>query len=837
VFSTGSTGRRHGIPIFHLRLMTALWNDIRYAARRLTRAPGFLIVATFTLALAIGAITAVFSVVNGVLLAPLPLGAPDRVMSVVNVGRDGKGSATSALDYLDFRHQLTSFSSLAAYDNEAANLTGDGDPQEVSQARVGADFWRVMDVRPALGRGFAPNEDQPQAPLVAILSDRLWRTRYDADPHVVGRTMMLDGTPRTIIGVAPPSLTFPDKPDVWVPLVFSSADDLNPDARGSHWLDVVGRLAPGATVERANREIVTVTRRLELQYPESNTGLSGAVKPLQDAMVGNVRSPLLTLLAAVGFVLLIACANVANLQLVRASTRETEIAVRTALGAGRWQIVRQLLVESVLVSLVGGGLGVLLALWGVALLVRLGPHDLPRLTEVHVDGVVLAFTALLSLGTGLLFGIAPAIAAARGSLTAMLKESGRGSSGSRASRRARGALVIGELALAMLLLVGAGLLVRSFSRLVAVDPGFRPERVLTFGISAPPSKYANRHSLRTLTSDILTHMRAIPGVSSAAVVAGLPLGGYTMRTSVHVVGTPKERPAERKRTFVTIISPDYFKTMGIPLVAGRDFSAHDGSGAPIVSVIDETLAKRWLAGRSPIGQRIEIGWSQDTASAAGGDTTTVTLGGEIVGVVGDVRRFNLATAAEAETYIPIDEPTLNTFSVVVRTSGPPNAVAAQIRGAMRAVDPDLPLDRLRQLREIVSSSVARPRFYMSLIASFAAIALVLAAVGIYGVISYTVSQRSRELGIRIALGASGANVMAHVLRPGIALAASGVAIGLVASLALTRLIASLLFGVTPVDPLTIGAVSAVLLGVAVAACAVPARRASRVDPLVAMRSE
>ena len=814
-----------------------MWNDVRYATRRLTRAPGFLIVATFTLALAIGAITAVFSVVNGVLLAPLPLGAPDRVMAVANVGRDEKMGSTSALDYLDFRTQLTTFSSLAAYADAAANLTGDGDPQQVTLSRVGADFWRVLDVRPELGRGFAPNEDQPQAPQVAILSDRLWRTRYDADPHVLGRTMMLDGTPRTIVGVAPPSLTFPGKPDVWVPLVFSATDDLTPDARGSHWLEVVGRLAPGATVDRAARQMATVTRRLELQYPESNAGIGGTVKPLQDTLVGNVRPALLTLLAAVGLVLLIACANVANLQLVRASTRQTEIAVRTALGAGRWQIVRQLLVESVLVSLAGGVLGVLLALWGVALLVRLGPSDLPRLNEVRVNGVVLAFTALVSFGTGLLFGIAPAIAAARGSLTAMLKESGRGSSGSRASQRARGGLVVAELALAVLLLIGAGLLVRSFSRLMAVDPGFHPDRVLTFGVSAPPSKYADRHSLRTLTSDILAHMRAIPGVSSAAVVAGLPLGGYTMRTSVHVVGTPKERPAERKRTFITIVSPDYFKTMGIPLIAGRDFSEHDGSGAPIVSLIDETLAKRYFPGRSPLGQHIEIGWSQDTASAAGGDTTTVTMGGEVIGVVGDVHRFNLATAAEAETYVAIDQPTINTFSVVVRTSGSPNAVESQIRGAMRAVDPDLPLDRLRQLGEIVNLSVARPRFYMSLIASFAIIALVLAAVGIYGVISYTVSQRSRELGIRIALGASGANVMAHVLRPGLALAASGVAVGIVASLALTRLIASLLFGVTPIDPVTFAAVAAVLLGVAAAACAVPARRASRVDPLVAMRSE
>ena len=816
--------------------MALLSNDIRFAARQLARSPGFTVVATVTLALAIGAITAVFSVVDGVLLKPLPLGAPDRIMKVASTGRDRKLSATSPLDYEDMRSRLRSFSSLAAYFTASANLTGDGEPQRVDDAGVGADFWRVIGLSPALGRGFAPNEDQPQAARVVILSDRLWRSRYSGDPHVIGRRMMLDGTPRTIIGVAPPSLTFPEHPDLWTPLVFSK-DDLSPEQRGAHWLDVVGRLAPGATVAQANREIVALARRLEQQYPESNTGISGAVKPLQDFVVGNVRPALLTLFAAVAFVLLIACANVANLQLVRASTRETEIAVRTALGAGRWRIIRQLLTESLLISIVGGVAGVLLALWGVALLVRFGPHDLPRLDEVHLDGAVLAFTALITLGTGVLFGIVPAFGATRARLTAMLKESARGSSGSRTTRRVRGALVVGELALAMLLLVGAGLLVRSFTHLMAVNPGFHPDRVLTFDVSAPETKYADRHALRTLTSDILSHVRAIPGVQSAAVVGGLPLGDFSLRTTVHIVGTPKERPGERKRTYVTLVSPDYFRTMGIPLIAGRDFTAHDGGGAPIVSVIDESLAKRYFAGRSPIGSRIEIGWTTDTASAKGGDTTTVTLGGDVIGVVGDVRRFNLATPADAETYIAIDQPTLSTFSVVMRTSGPPTAVEDQVRGAMRAVDPDLPIAQLRLLRELVSESVSQPRFYMALLASFAGIALVLAAVGIYGVISYAVSQRSRELGIRIALGASRTDVMAHVLRPGAALAGAGVAIGIVASLLLTRLIASLLFGVAPVDPVTYVAVAIVLLGVAVAACVVPARRASRVDPLVAMRSE
>ncbi|HEY7876958.1 MAG TPA: ABC transporter permease [Gemmatimonadaceae bacterium] len=815
--------------------MDTFLQDTRYAARTLLRSPGFTIVAALTLALAIGANTAVFSVVNGVLLKALPFGNPDRVMKVANV-RDGRPTATSAIDYLDWRKQLTTFSALAAYGTAAANLTGAGEPERVSAANVGADFWRVIGVTPALGRGFAPNEDRVEAARVVILGDAIWRRRYGADPKIVGSAVVVDGNPRTVIGIAPASLTFPEHPDIWMPLVFGH-DDLDPGNRGAHWLDVVGRLAPGATVSTANRELAALARRLEQQYPESNSGFGGTVVPLQRFMVGDVRPALITLLAAVGFVLLIACANVANLQLVRASTRETETAVRTALGAGRWRIVRQLLTESVLLSLIGGALGALGAVWGVGLLVHLGPHDLPRLDEVRVDGTVLAFTTVVALATGVLFGIIPALATARGNLAGMLKETSRGSSGTKASRRVRGTLVVSEIALAMVLLIGAGLLVRSFERLLAVNPGFRTDRVLTFNVSAPTTKYADRHSLRTLTADVLTRIRDIPGVASAAVVAGLPLGDFVIRTGVHITGTPVERPSERKRTYVTMVSPDYFATMGIPLVHGRDFSTRDRSGAPIVSIVNQEFVRRYFPNQDPIGKRIELGWTQDTVSAKGNgsDTSQITLGGEIVGVVGDVKRRGLASETSPETYTAIDQPTLNEFSVALRFSGPAAAVEAQVRRQMRAVDPDLPIARLQQLRDLVSASVSRPRFYMALIASFAAIALVLAAVGIYGVISYTVSQRGRELGIRIALGATRRNVMGQVLRPGLAMTVAGVAVGIVASLAITRLIASLLFGVTPLDPLTFAGVSIILLGVALAACIVPANRASRLDPVEAMR--
>jgi len=803
--------------------------DIRYAVRKLSRTPGFTTIAAFTLALAIGATTAIFSVIDGVLLKPLPFRDPERVVRVTNL-RDGNRMVSSVPDFLDIRAQSKSYASLAALDNQAMNLTGGSEPERISAARVGATFWSLLGVTPQVGRGFAPNEDSQSAARTVVLSDGLWKRRFGGDRRIVGKTIALDGNSFTVIGVAPAGFSFPDRPDVWIPLVFAQ-DDLNPDGRGAHWMGIMGRLAPSVTVTQATSELVTITRRLEQQYPESNTNMSGAVIPMQEYLVGDVRPALYVMLGAVAFVLLIACANVANLLLVRAASRESEMAVRTALGAGAWRLVRQLVIESVLLAMIGGVFGTLLALWGVDLLLSMAPNGLPRINEVTVNGSVLVFTAGVTAVTGVLFGLFPALHAARANVGGMLKEGMRGSSGGVASRRARNTLVMAEMALAVVLLVGAGLLIRSFSKLLAVDPGFRAERVVTFAIAAPDTKYGQYAQRRELVSNLVERMKRVPGAQGAAVVTGLPLSNIMMRTSAHIVGTPPERPGERKSTDVAMATPGYFTTMGIPLVAGRDFTDRDGSGAPVVSIVNQEFVKRYFPNENPIGKRIELGWDQDTASTGG----NMTLGGEIVGVVANVKRRGLSQEVFPETYASYMQPTFSNFSVVVRSTADPSTVMAAIRAQMRELDRDLPLSDLRQLKELVAASVSRPRFYTTILGVFASIALILAAVGIYGVISYAVSLRTRELGIRIALGATGRQVSGLVLQQGVGLAIAGVAVGGAGAYWLTRLLSKLLFGVSATDPLTFVGVAALLTAIAAIASFVPARRAAKVDPLLAMR--
>jgi putative ABC transport system permease protein len=803
--------------------------DIRYAARKLSRTPGFTFIAAFTLALAIGATTAIFSVIDGVLLKPLPFQDPERVVRITNV-RGGNRMVSSVPDFIDWRAQTKSFSSMAPFDNQALNLTGGADPERVSAARVGAPFWSLLGVTPKLGRGFAPNEDAQSAGRVVVLSDGLWKRRFGADRRIVGKSVSLDGNSYTVIGVAPERFSYPENPDVWVPLVFS-ASDLGQDSRGSHWMGVLGRLAPNVTVAQATSEMVALTKRLEQQFPESNTGMTAKVIPLHEYMVGDVRPALMVMFGAVAFVLLIACANVANLLLVRAAARESEMAVRTALGAGSWRIVRQLVIESVLLAVVGGVFGTLLALWGVDLLLAMAPQGLPRINEVSVNPTVLLFTAVVTAFTGILFGIFPALGAARANVSGMLKDGMRGSSGGIASRRARNGLVMAEMALAVVLLVGAGLLIRSFSKLIAVDPGFRPERVVTFTIAAPETKYGQFPEIRALASQIVERMKRVPGTQNAAIVTGLPLSNMMMRTSTHIEGTPPERPAERKVTDVAMATPGYFATMGIPMVSGRDFTDRDGSGAPVVSIINQEFAKRYFPNENPIGKRIRLGWEQDTAATGG----NMTLGGEIVGVVGNVRRRGLSDEVYPETYASFMQPTFSNFSVVVRSTAAPSTVISAIRAQVREIDRDLPISELRQLTEVVAASVSRPRFYTMVLGVFAAIALVLASVGIYGVISYAVSLRTRELGIRIALGATGSQVSRLVLQQGVTLALAGVVLGGVGAYWLTQLLAKLLFDVSPKDPLTFFGVAGLLTAIAALACYVPARRAARVDPLLAMR--
>ena len=803
--------------------------DIRYAARKLARTPAFTAIAAFTLALAIGATTAIFSVIDGVLLKPLPFREPERVVRVTNL-RGGNRMPSSTPDFLDFRAQAKSFSSLAGIDNQAMNLTGGSEPERVNAARVSATFWSLLGTAPAVGRGFAPNEDQESAGRVVVLSDGLWKRRFGGDQRIVGKTISLDGNAHTIIGVAPATFSYPERPDVWVPLAFS-ADDLNPENRGAHWMGIIGRLAPDITADQATAEMVAITRRLEQLYPGENTGLSAAAIPLQEYMVGDVKPALYVMFGAVAFVLLIACANVANLLLVRAASRESEMAVRTALGAGAWRIVRQLVTESVLLAVVGGVAGTMLALWGVDLLLAMAPQGLPRIDEVSVNGTVLLFTAGVTALTGVLFGVFPALHAARANVSGMLKDGMRGSSGGVASRRARNTLVMAEMALAVVLLVGAGLLIRSFSKLMAVDPGFRTERVVTFSISAPDAKYSQYAERRRLVADLVERMKRVPGAQGTAVVTGLPLSNMMMRTWAHLVGTPPDKPSERKVTDVAMATPGYFSTMGIPIVAGRDFSDRDGSGAPVVSIVNQEFVRRYFPNENPIGKRIELGWEQDTATTGG----NMTLGGEIVGVVGNVKRRGLSEEVYPETYASYMQPTFAAFSVVVRSTSDPSSVMAAIRAQVREVDRDLPISELRQLQELVASSVSRPRFYTMLLGVFASIALVLAAVGIYGVISYAVSLRTRELGIRIALGATGRQVSRLVLRQGVSLALAGVVVGAAGAYWLTRLLNKLLFGVTATDTVTYAAVGGLLTAIAALACYIPARRAARVDPLLAMR--
>ena len=808
--------------------------DLRYAARKLVRAPGFTAIAVLTLMLGIGATTAIFSVVNGVVLRPLAFHEPERLVSLTTGRRETRntGGALSAPDFLDYRSGTRSFAGVAAMNTHTTTITGGTDPEQLRAVRVSPNFWQVLGVAPALGRGFTADEARPGAPRVVVLGDALWRRRFNADRSVVGQSVQLDGNAYTVVGIAPPGFAYPSRRDVWEPLVEDSSF-VDPSNRGAHVLTAVARLRPGVTPEQADAEVEALSRRLEKDFPNTNTGFIASARPLLDAIVGNVRPALYTLLGAVGFVLLIACSNVANLLLVRAAGREGEMAIRTALGAGRGRLVRQLVTESLLLALVGGGLGVLVAAWGVDLLKAAGPTVLPRLQEVRLDGTVLLFALGVSVFTGLVFGLVPALHAARPNLTSMLKEGGRGASGGPGARM-RSALVISEMALAVVLLAGAGLLINSFARLSSVDPGFRTENVVTFSLAPATSKYGQFGRLRAFYERLEARMRALPGAQSAGGAFGLPMSGAIARTGMEIEGKPESTPQNRRLIDVSMVTPGYFSTIGIPLVKGRGVTEADRVGAPRVVVINQEAARRYFPGEDPIGKRIELGWS--TEIEEGGPEQA--LGGEIVGVVGNVRQIDLASEHLPIVYLPFQQiGALNYVSVVVRSTAEPALLAASVRAAIRELDPDLPIQEYRTMAEHVGESVARPRFYTVLLGAFAGIALLLASVGIYGVLSYLVAQRTRELGIRVALGASGGQVLALVMRRGLALTATGVLAGVLAALAATRLLASLLFGVGAADPLTFVVVSLTLLGVAALACWLPARRAARVDPVVALRAE
>jgi len=811
-----------------VRLIETLIQDLRYGARTLLKNPVFTLVAVVTLALGIGVNTAIFSVVYSVLLRPLPYSSPEKLMALYSMRPQMNSfrSVVSAPDFADWRAQNKVFDSMSAYGGSSYTLTGSDQPERLNGLSVSANFFQTLGVKPQLGRAFLPEEEQAGRDRVAVLSHGLWQRRFGADPNLVGKTVSLDGESYVVVGVTPNDFRFAPV-EIYTPLTFT-AEEMSDMGRGSHSLLVIARLKAGVTLAQAKTDIENISRRIERQYPITNTGKYGNVIPYQQDIVGDIRPSLLVLLGAVGLVLLIACANVANLLLARAATRQREIAVRTALGAGRWRIVRQLLSESIVLSLVGGGLGLPLAYWGVDLLIRAVPSDIADFTpgwrQIGINQQALSFTLLISFLTGVVFGLAPALQVSKPDLTDALKESGKSSAGLK-RQRARKILVVAEMALAIVLLIGAGLLIKSFQRLQQVTLGFNPSQVFVANVSLGGVKYRGTPQQINFFQQVLQRVEKSPGVVSAATVNLPPFSRNSDRVFT-IAGQPEPAPDAIPDANYRVISPQYFRTLEIPLVGGRVFTEQDVDGAPRVVIINEALARRYFPNEDPIGKQIKLGRYME-------DNPLHT----IVGIVGNIKHRGLDSEFEPEFYYSYAQTPAPNSAIVARTHGDPLSLAASVRNAMLEVDKDQPLTRPRTMEMAISDSVTQRRLNMILLGIFGALALALAAVGIYGVMSYTVTQRTREIGIRMALGARRRDVLKSVVGQGMSLAASGVGIGLVVAFLVTRLMETLLFGVKPTDPATFGGIALLLLGVAFFACCIPARRATKVDPVVALRFE
>ncbi len=813
--------------------MHALWNDLRYAARKLAAASGFTAVAIITLALGMGATTAVFSIVDTVVIKPLPYPDGDRLVRVFTVGRDGNQRPMSYLDFADYRAQSRAVAEMSVIIPETENLTATGaTPMQLNGAAVSADFFSLLRVPMLLGSGFAAGSDRAGSPETVVLSEGLWRSRFGGDPGVVGRAIDLGGKPVTVVGVAPRSVITPAGTDLWTAAV-PSPDDLDPGNRGAHYMAGIGRLAAGATAAGADRELHAIGSRLASAYPQTDAEFTAGAGDMRALMVSRVKPALEMLLACVGCLLLLACANVANLLLVRAASREGEMAVRTALGAGAWRLLRQLLAESALLVAAGVALGTVLAWWAIALVKAAGPAGVPRLGQVHVDGRLLLFAGGVGVVTAALFGMVPAWHALRTDIAETLKGGGRGANVQRSSRRVRSILAIVELAAAVVLLTGAGLLTRSLMRLVQVDPGFSPDHVVTMAVSLPGQKYPWDRQERAFADGLIAAMQAVPGVQSAAVAFGRPLDPNAMRLTFDRDDQPPAPPGHPNVTDIRMVSADFFRALGVRILAGRSFSSQDRAGSPLVFVASQTFVKQYFPGENPIGKQITFGWTRDTAA----DGHQVRTAGEIVGVVPDLERSGPAVPPVPAIYADFEQIPVTDISLLVRSTADPRQVMNAGKAAIRTLDPDLPVFGVQTMDAALSQSVAEPRFYAVLLASFAGIALVLAGLGLYGVIAYSVSQRTRELGIRIALGAGQRRVVGMVLQQGAMLIAAGLVIGLALAAAGGKLLSAELFGVTPHDSVTFVTVPALLALVAIAATWVPARRAARVDPLVAMRDE
>jgi predicted permease len=800
--------------------------DVRYGLRVLLKSPVFTAVAVLSLALGIGANTAIFSVVNGILFRPLPYPDSERLVAVWHTppqesfpGLDR--FSVSPANYLDWREQSRSFEQIAAYEYAGFSLSTSSDPVPVTGAAVSADFFSALRSPAARGRTFTAEEEQEGRNQVVLLSHGLWQRAFGADPSLVGRTVTLNSRSYTVVGVMPAGFQFPQEVELWVPLAW---DAQQRHVRSIHDSLVVARLKPGVSLEQAQAEMSTISSRLEQQYPEDNKGWGARVIPLQEDLVGDARPALLVLFSAVGFVLLIACANVANLMLARGANRRKEIALRIALGATRGRVVRQLLTESVLLALLGGLLGLLLAHWGGELLLQLSSGSLPNPGDIGVDRWVLGFTLLISLAAGVVAGIAPALQFSKSEMGETLKQ-GTGRGGGSVKQRTRKALVVCEVALSLILLVGAGLMLRSFWKLQNIDPGFDASNTLTMAVMLSSTRYSEPQQQLSFLDRVLENIKAQPGVVSAGVTTTIPLGGGGSKQPYTVEGRPAGPVAEQPLAQTRYVSTDYFKAIGIPLKQGRHFSEQDRENAPQVVVISEAMARQLWPGEDPIGKRLTPSFHLQQGPR------------EVVGVVGDVKSSVLETAPAATMYLPYRQAPRPWLIFVARTASDPQNLIQPLTKAVYAVDREQALTDVRTMEQVLTDSLSGRRFNMTLLLAFAGLALLLAAIGVYGVMNYSVALRRRELGIRMALGAKTADVLRLVLGQGMALTLIGVGVGLLGAYALTRLMSSLLYGVGATDLLTFGSVAGVLFVVGLLASYLPARRATKVDPMIALRSE
>ncbi len=808
--------------------MLDLFQDFRFGFRMLRKNPGFTLAAALALALGIGANTAIFSVLHAILLRSLPYPEPSRLVLVMERAASGGRNSVSPANFLDWREQARSFQAISAYAPAGVTLTGHAEPERIPALRASAGFLDVLGSRPALGRAFTTGEDRPGAEGVALLSYAMWERRFARDPNVIGRTLRLDGKSHTVIGVLPASFYFYQEFDILVPLALDAAAA----SRDYHHLNALARLKPEVTVDRARSEMDAIAANIARQYPQSNKGWGAMVDPMQDVLTTGPRRDLPVLMALVALVLLIACANVANLVLAKGTARRREIAVRASLGASRGRLVRQLLTESVLLAGFGGALGLLLCYWFIPALgsvqaMRIIPDGKP----IAINAGVLWYTLGLSVLTGLVFGLAPALRASRPDLHETLKQGGRGSAGA-GGNRLRGALVVTEVALSMMLLASAGLMVRSLLALKSVHPGFQPANLLTMQLELPTARYGAGEQITSFYRDIVERASALPGITSAAVSTSVPLRGWTFGMPFEIAGQPAAAPSERPAAHFQMVSPGYFKTMGIPVKRGRQFTERDNGGSVRVAIVNETFAARFLANKDPLGRHVMV-----ETLVPGQAKLGPAVPWEIVGVSGDVIAGGVRNVPSPEIYVPHAQSPWPGCYLSVRTVADPAAATAAVRGAVHGLDKDLPLSNIGTMDRIREEALQVPKILTGMIAGFGALALVLALMGVYGLMSYSAAQRTQEMGVRTALGAGPRDLIGLVLKQGFALAGTGIALGIAAGLALSRLMARLLFGVNPRDPATFIAAALLLFAVALCATYVPARRAASIDPILALRDE